>query len=122
MGRISSPSETFSVGVAYVTELIARLTSSLWIASQTAPSMLTFLMTTRWQRSFRRWGFTDHRSICRPESSNSTRSGYSAASLPLRDALIAVEKYTCGMVTISGLDEWVRVLGGDAVVNLSGCQ
>ena len=33
-----------------------------------------------------------------------------------------MEKYTCGMVTISGLDEWVRVLGDDAVVNLSDCQ
>ncbi len=136
MGRISSPSETFSVGVAYVTELIARLTSSLVdcftnVNKTLDSSSITFPLNRTLYVDFSHdntmAAIVSAMGIHRPQKHLPTKkqlqhSEWLFSRIAPFAGRLAVEKYTCGMMTGSGLDEWVRVLGDDAVVNLSDCQ
>ena len=135
-GKSAVPLRLSITGVAYVTELIARLTSSPVDCStnvnQTLDSSdITFPLDRALYVDFSHdntiAAIVSAMGIHKPQKHLPTRKQQSSSEwlfsriAPFAGRL-AVEKYTCQAKTGSDMGKWVRVLSDDAVVDLPECQ
>ncbi|KAF8328232.1 acid phosphatase [Cantharellus anzutake] len=123
-------------GVAYVAELVARLTSSpvhgitninrtLDSSSDTFP--LDRNLYVDFSHDNTMVAIVSAMGIHKPQKHLSTHkrqqnSAWVISRIAPFAARLVVEKYSCTTTTASGSDEWVRVLSDDAVMNLPDCK